>query len=304
MDTHKSTDVTLIVDKIKNNTWVFGILLLLIALFDRGIATIADGHITLDEFWQMSLISFLFLSWLHLKPTLLFEDFSASLDQAEEFHAHSEQDQLYLQKAKSRMDELQDQHLISQKYTLAFPYVCQIYHLLNLKHLEKVHNFSLNNLRVVEVSHFEPTAIGGSIKFQTMLDSPFNALRIWRQPVVEVDLTLHTPYMVELSIPVYGEKRMTVIFNVLPINQNEHQFFIDIYSDLKFPKPILQGLLHIAACLTLYEDLPYLHRLSERSLSRLVSLGRVSDHETMLLFKRFVDLYRNQVELASMQATA
>ncbi|WP_201027275.1 hypothetical protein, partial [Salmonella enterica] len=134
--------------------------------------------------------------------------------------------------------------MIGQEYTLPFPYICQIYHLLNLKHLETIHKFSLNNLKVINVSHYQATNSGGIIKFQTVLDSPINPLRMWRQPIVEVDLILHNPYTVELSIPVYNEKRITVIFNALPLTETEHQFFINIYSDLKWPRPLLQIILH------------------------------------------------------------
>ena len=189
------------------------------------------------------------------------------------------------------MLELQEQHMISQNYILPFPYLCQLYHLLNLKHLETIHHFSLNNLKVIKVSHFQPTPIGGMLKFQTILDSPVNALRIWRQPIVEVELILHTPYTVELSIPVYNNKRIIVVFNVLPLSHTEHKFFIDIYSDLEWPKPLLQILLHFASCLTLFEDLPYLGKLAERNIYRLVNLSRVSNHETMWLLGRFVELY-------------
>jgi hypothetical protein len=89
------------------------------------------------------------------------------------------------------MVQLEKYHLISQEYLLSIPYLCQIYHLLNLKHLESVHGFSLNNLKVVDVRQLEATAIGEIITFQTILDSPFNLLRIWRQAVVEGELILH-----------------------------------------------------------------------------------------------------------------
>lgn len=98
--------------------------------------------------------------------------------------------------------------MISQEYILPFPYLCQIYHLLNLRHLETIHKFSLNNLKVVRINQIKSTPIGGTITFETYLDSPFNVLRIWRQPIAEVDLILHTPYTVELSVPVYKEKEL------------------------------------------------------------------------------------------------
>lgn len=186
---------------------------------------------------------------------------------------------------------LKKRHMISQEYILPFPYLCQIYHLLNLKHLETVHHFSLNNLKILNVSHFQPTNIGGIIKFQTILDSPANPLRIWRKPIVEVDLILHTPYTIELSIPVYNNKRIVVIFQAFPLTDKEHQLFIDIYSDLNWPKPLLQILLHFASCLTLFEDLPYLRNLADTNVERLFKLGKFSNNASMLLFKRFVELY-------------
>ncbi len=181
--------------------------------------------------------------------------------------------------------------MISQEYILPFPYLCQIYHFLNLNHLESVHKFSLNNLKIVSISEFQTTDIGGIIKFHTVLESPVNPLRIWRQPIIEVDLILHTPYTVELSIPVYDDKRIIVIFQALPLNDKEHQFFIDIYSDLDWPKPLLQMVLHFAACLTLFEDWPYLRALSKINIERLFNINFASEHENMLLFRRFVELY-------------
>ncbi|GAB4377607.1 MAG: hypothetical protein Kow00121_27510 [Elainellaceae cyanobacterium] len=275
--------------------WTFGSVFGAIVIASKAFVAFADYHISTTEFSQLSFLLLLFMCWLYSKPidslsqeilknNILsrFKDYLPNLDL---------QSSIYLRKAQSRMLELHKQHMITQEYTLPFPYLCQIYHLLNLKHLEQVHNFSLSNLRVVKISQFQTTEIGGKIKFQTILESSVNALRIWRQPIVEVDLILHTPHTVELSIPVYNDKRITVIFNVLPLSDVEHKLFIDIYSNLSWPKPILQMLLHVAAGLTLFEDLPYLRKLAERNLDRLVNLNKISNHETMLLFKRFVDLY-------------
>ena len=109
-------------------------------------------------------------------------------------------------------------------------------------------------------------------------------------------ITDRSPYTVELRIPVYNNKHIIVIFNALPLSNTEHKFFIDIYSNLEWPKPLLQILLHFASCLTLFEDLPYLRKLAERDIDSLVNLRRVSNHQTMWLFKRFVDLYGSSVE--------
>ncbi|MFK0733414.1 MAG: hypothetical protein ACFKPT_21680 [Gloeotrichia echinulata GP01] len=274
-------EIAIFIVKLKNGIWICGIPSWLFGITDRSLAAFADGYLSALEVFQLFTASFFFVSWLYLKPENSWD--SNDLD--------SSQYQGYLCRTQTNQFELKRRHMISQEYILPFPYLCQIYHLLNLKHLETVHSFSLNNLRVVNISYFQPTAIGGIIKFETLLDSPVNPLRIWRQPTVEVDLILHTPYTVELSIPVYNHKRIFVIFSALPLNQSEHQFFIDIYSDLDWPKPLLQVILHFASCLTLFEDLPYLRALAERNIERLFNLNLASNHESMLLFKRFVELY-------------
>jgi hypothetical protein len=168
--------------------------------------------------------------------------------------------------------------------------------LLNLKHLETVHSFSLNNLKVLGVKQFQPTAIGGKLQFQTSLESPLNILRFWRQGTVEVELTLHTPFTVELQIPVRDRKFINVIFNVLPLTQGEHKFFVDIYSNLPWPKSCLRFLLKFATSLTLLEDLPYLRQLAALKQQNLMRSIHPADpvpeaHHMMQLFYRYVDLY-------------
>ncbi|MGL6343529.1 MAG: hypothetical protein ACRC80_30850 [Waterburya sp.] len=146
-------------------------------------------------------------------------------------------------------------------------------------------------MKVINVIHTQATKCGGKVKFQTVLDSPFNVLRIWRQPIVEVNLTLHTPYTVELSIPLYNQKQLAVIFNAIPLSDRTHRLFIDIYSDLKFPKPILKWILHLASSLTLFEDLPYLRKLATKNTHRLGDLNTGSNCKTMWLYQRFITLY-------------
>ncbi|MEO1560441.1 MAG: hypothetical protein AAFS12_12685, partial [Cyanobacteria bacterium J06632_19] len=253
-------------------SWLFGI-------GDRSFAAFADGYISVIEVIQLFTASLFFASWLFLRP----ENTPENDDTIANIGKYCTNYALKL--------NLKQRYMISQEYILPFPYICQIYHLLNLKHLESIHKFSLNNLKVVNVSDFQLTENGGAIKFQTILDSPFNPLRIWRQPIVEVDLILHNPYTVELSIPVYNQKRITVIFHAVPLNENEHYFFIDIYSDLEWFKPFLQLLLHFASCLTLFEDIPYLRNLSEKNRDSLLKLGRVSNCKSMSLYRRFVELY-------------
>ncbi|MBD2090902.1 hypothetical protein H6F67_13680 [Microcoleus sp. FACHB-1515] len=288
-------EIPLSITKIRNNIWTIGIPSWLFGLGDRTVAAFADGYLTAIELAQLLMASFFFISWLYLKPEASFSSGSSELLAACESDALLPQHDVYLRRAQQRMTELQEHHLITQEYILPIPYICQIYHLLNLKHLETVHGFSLNNLKVVKIVNSEPTALGGKVRFQTVLESPYNVLRIWRQPIVEVELTLLTPYTVELNIPVYNDKRIVVIFNAIPLNNNEHKFFIDIYSNLGWPKLLIQPILHFAACLTLFEDLPYMQKLAERNLERVVKQGKVSNHESMWLFKRFADLYGNRL---------
>ncbi|WP_017653197.1 hypothetical protein [Fortiea contorta] len=278
-------ELAMFIIRLKNGIWLVGIPSWLFGLTDRSLAAFADGYISALEVFQLFTTSFFFLSWLYLRPETTLDP-----DNADNIQSG------YLCPTQSNKFELKRRHMISQEYILPFPYLCQIYHLLNLKHLESVHKFSLNHLKIINISYFQPTPIGGIIKFHTILDSPINPLRIWRQPIVEVDLILHTPYTVELSIPVYNNKRIIVIFQTLPLNHREHQLFIDIYSDLDWPKPLLQVALHFASCLTLFEDLPYLQALTERNIEKLFKLNLAANHETMLLFKRFVELYGAGVE--------
>lgn len=281
---HSPVKISAFIANLRNSIWLLGIPSWLFGITDRSMATLADGYLSAIDLMQLFTASFFFFSWLWLKPEQLEIDTYAT-DISLIPH------EINPGSAENRMLELRKLHMISQEYILPFSHLCQIYHLLNLKHLETVHSFSLSNLRVVSVTHFQPTAIGGIIKFQTMLDSAFNALRIWRQPTVEVILALHNPYTVELNIPVYGNKRIVVMFNVEPISNKEHRLFIDIYSNLNWPKPVLQLLLHLASCLTLFEDLPYLRKLAERNIDRLFNASMVSNHETAWLFRRFVELY-------------
>jgi hypothetical protein len=214
-----------------------------------------------------------------------------SVDNSSESTTEGQVTNSYNHAIESRMAELQPHHLISQRYFFPFPYLCQIYHLLNLKHLENVHGFSLNNLEILQVSHFHSSEVGGTIRFQTILRSPLNILRLWRQPVVEVDLILHDPYTVELCIPIYRQKQVTVLFNVIPLQNRGHELFIDVYSNMSRFKPLLKLVFHLASCLTVLEDLPYIRKLAQRNLERLVEFNKVPNHETMQLFKRFTELY-------------
>jgi hypothetical protein len=278
--------------QLKRWAWRLGILSCLFGIGDRGFSAFADGHFSADELLSVLMILALLISWLFLKPGTYVDTHTNSLSLVENrppFHFSPASS--HLEATQTRMTALNQYHLISQSYLLPFPYLCQIYHLLNLKHLETIHSFSLNNLKVVDVSHLEQTDQGGMIKFQTVLDSPWNILRIWRQPIVEAKLTLHSPYTVELGIPVYGDKVIIVMFNAIPKSHTEHQFHVDIYSNLEWYKPLLKGILHFASVLTLIEDLPYLQALTQTNIQRLVNLNKTVNKDTTWLFNRFVSLY-------------
>lgn len=298
MNTNQSPQIPVFIGRLKSGIWLIGIPSWLFGITDRSFASFADGYLSAVDLMQLFTASLFFLSWLYLKPEEIFNSESLGVNNIYQPDEDDENRTSGLCPAKARMSELRRLHLISQEYILPFSHLCQIYHLLNLKHLETVHHFSLSNLRVIAVTYFQPTAIGGILKFQTILDSPFNALRIWRQPIVEVMLILHNPYTVELNIPVYNDKRIIVMFNVQPISNTEHKLFIDIYSNLNWPRPLLQIILHFASCLTLFEDLPYLKKLAEKNIQRLFQTNTVSSHETMRLFNRFVELYGTVLESA------
>jgi len=275
----------------RNGLWLFGIPSWLFGIVDRSFAAFTDGYVSSVELVHLFTASFFFLGWIYLKPEEGSNIGGIGAVTSYLTEARHSIDESSLRTTTARMLELQQQHAIRQEYILPFHYICQIYHLLNLKHLETIHNFSLNNLKVIGVSQFQPTQSGGMVRFQTVLDSPANVLRIWRKPIVEVELTLHTPYTVELKIPVYNLKYITVLFNVIPIGANEHKLIVDIYSNLEWPRPLLQVTLHFAACLTLFEDLPYLQKIAQKKIHHLVNLKGISERDTMWLYRRFVKLY-------------
>jgi hypothetical protein len=193
-------------------------------------------------------------------------------------------------------ESLDNKECVAQKaYRLPYPFICQIYHLLNLKHLEDIHRFSLGNLKVLNVSHFRKTRAGGQLRFKTVLDSPLNILRMWRNPSVDVDLTIHSPHQIELKVPAYGNKSIQVLFSVIPLGDQEHQLSIQMFCDLQWPREFLRVILLLASSLTLLEDLPYLRQLAQRNPSTYQKLADTNPVcETMQLYHRYVDLYRGQ----------
>jgi hypothetical protein len=285
----QSSAKQLFLAQLRKAIWLIGIPLWLFSLADRSIVALEHG-LSKGTVLTILTIVILFISWLSLKPDSKIENENNTPSESYRLPSDFHPSTTDLEVTQLRMAELQNYHLISQAYKLPFPYLCQIYHLLNLKHLETIHSFSLNNLKVVNVSYIEPTERGGVVKFQTVLESPFNVLRMWRKSTTEAQLTLHNPYTVELAIPVYGNKVVIVLFNALPLSQNEHQFCVDIYSNLNWYKPLLKVVLHFASVLTLIEDLPYLQAIAQKNVQRLAKPER-NRSDTMWLFGRFVGLY-------------
>jgi hypothetical protein len=271
--------------EVNNIVWMLGIPIFLIGGLSRAIAVYSDSYVSFEEVSHLVALLLLSVSWICLKPEEG-QNIASIAGEVPSSYPQNLANCPHLQITRKRMQEIQDYHVISQTHVLPYSYLCQIYHLLNLKHLETVHNFSLGSLRVVGVSQASATDTGGYIKFQTVLDSPFNILRMWRQPVVEVELTLHSRYTVELSIPAYAGKRMIVLFNSFPIEENLHELSINIYTDLRWPRPVMQFCLHLASLMTLYEDLPYLKNIS-KNVEHLFRANRNINHEAMWLIKRF-----------------
>ncbi|MBW4518263.1 MAG: hypothetical protein KME16_00835 [Scytolyngbya sp. HA4215-MV1] len=287
------------VNVLRKSIWFLGILLCLFGMIDQVIVSFSDNHVSYLEFFHFLTAAFLFISWIVLRPAIE-EELSTPTEKLKTVKLNPSlyTNKAHLLVAKNRMLELQNYHIISQLHILPFPYLSQIYHLLNLKHLETVHKNSLSGLKVIDICEIQPTALGGSVKFRTTLTSPINLLKIWRQPIVDVELTLHTPYTIELRIPVYGGKKIVVLFNVLPLTETTHEFLINIYTDLPYPKFLLWFVLHLATFVTLYEDLPYLKKLSERGFDRLLNSAKASSRKTVWLFQRFVNLHASTMQLS------
>lgn len=287
---------------LRNAIWLLGILPWAFSVIDLGYTVFTQGRTTPANIARFVTAMLLFGGWLYLKPSghkrneqdVAFQGNKLQSDPISSIHRPH-----HLNRVDARMMELQRYHLIGREYVLPFPYLCQIYHLLNLKHLETVHSFSLSNLKVLGVDEYQPTVTGGKLRFQTALDSPFNILRLWRQDTVEVDLILHTPFTVELQVPVRDQKTINVIFNVVPLGEEEHKLCVDIYSNLPWPKPILRFLLEFATSLTLLEDLPYLRILTHKqSRGNLVHSNQLmnrkqSKNNSMQLYYRYLSLYKS-----------
>lgn len=273
-------------DIFRYGLWLLGIPAIIYGAADRGVAAFSKGPVDIVNLYYCFIALAVLLSWVFIG---IVED---------PFDPVSE-------KSRKSLVITNDQRALNciarKSYRLPFPFICQIYHLLNLKHLEEIHRFSLGNLKVLKVSHFHKTQAGGRLRFKTMLDSPLNILRLWRDPSVDVDLTIHSPHQIELKVPAYGQKSIQVLFSVIPLNQQEHQLVIHMFSDLQWPKELLRVVLLLASSLTLLEDLPYLNHLASRDLSASRIVGRKSSCQTMQLFQRYVDLYTGYWEHQQLQ---
>lgn len=265
----------------KCSIWLLGIPAILYGAIDRGVAAFSKPPLAVTDFSYCMIALVLLLLWVcigvtedHHEPWLLDEPEWKQL-------AHL---------------ELGSNCIAQQSYRLPFPYICQIYHLLNLKHLEEIHRFSLGNLRVLKVNHFRETQAGGQLRFKTMLDSPFNILRMWRDPSVDVDLTIHAPHQIELKVPAYRQKFIRVLFSVIPLNGKEHQLHIQMFSNLQWPRELLRVILLLASSLTLLEDLPYLNQLAKRNFTSSMHGSEGQSSQGMQLFQRYTHLYQGYWE--------
>jgi hypothetical protein len=195
-----------------------------------------------------------------------------------------------------RMKELDEKHLISLDFKLNYDWKVQMYHLLSINHLKEFHK-TLNGLTILGVNSYEKSQTGGSISFDTVTESQFKLMRIFRSNHGKVRLTLHSAFTVELNIILENGKFYSVMFNVCPISDNQHKFYIDIYGDVAF-KGITSLLLRIASILTVLEDIPYYNLLTKRNIKEKEK-KLVPDNSkvtTNSLLYRFFELYGNNPE--------
>lgn len=267
--------------------WLLGIPALIYGAVDRGIAAFSQPTVQTTDLSYCLIAVVILMGWVCI---------GMAEEPVEPIAAKARQ-------SLKPLKETNGAGCIAQKsYRLPYPFMCQIYHLLNLKHLEEIHRFSLGNLKVLKVSHFRKTRAGGQLRFQTVLDSPLNVLRLWRSPRVDVDLTIHSPHQIELKVPTYGQKCIRVLFNVIPINDEEHQLLIQMFSDLQWPRELLRVVLLLASSLTLLEDLPYLGHLAKRNIgASKTTADSKATCQTMQLFHRYVDLYNGYWEHPQLQ---
>lgn len=263
--------------------WLLGIPAILYGAIERGMAAFSQPVIATTDLSYCLIALVLLLGWVFIGT-------------AKEPVAPVPNTTITHKVSANLAKTLGNKECVAQKtYRLPYPFICQIYHLLNLKHLEDIHRFSLGNLKVLDVSYFRKTKAGGQLRFKTMLDSPLNVLRMWRSPTVDVDLIIHSPHQIELKVPTYRNKYIQVLFSVIPLGAQEHQLFIQMFCDLRWPREFLRVILLLASSLTLLEDLPYLRQLAKRNPATYQKLADTNPAcETMQLYYRYIDLYRSQ----------
>lgn len=264
----------------KCSLWLLGIPAIIYGAVDRGIAAFAQASIQVTDISYCMIALILLFGWIGIGVTTA-EDEPLSADQGK-----------CTQFRPTPPNSLCNSECIAQQsYRLPYPFICQIYHLLNLKHLEDVHRLSLGNLKITKIGHFHKTQKGGQLRFRTMLDSPFNVLRLWRNHSVDVDLTIHAPHQIELKVPVYRQKHIRVLFSVIPLGHAAHQLRIQIFSNLRWPREFLRAVFLLASSLTLLEDLPYLNQLAKRNRTSFHHAAHGQSSQAMQLFQRYVHLY-------------
>lgn len=283
--THISEQRSPVEDALKRNIFIYGLWLLAIPALiygavERGFSAFSQTEVNVTDVSYCLIALVVLMAWVCIG--LAEEKLDSTALKATKL-------------VEARTLPFDSNCIAQQTFRLPFPYLCQIYHLLNLKHLEDIHRFSLGNLKVIKVSHVRETQMGGHIRFKTVLDSPFNILRLWRDPSVDVDLTIHSPHQIELKVPAYRQKFIRVLFNVIPLNTEEHYLCIQMFSDLKWPRELLKAILLLAASLTLLEDLPYLRHLAKRHPQQLANQRskKKSVSPAMQLFHRYIDLYNS-----------
>jgi hypothetical protein len=194
-----------------------------------------------------------------------------------------------------RLHELEDLHICSLDKELSFNWLVQIYHLLSIDHLESYHSGSLNGLKVEGVVEFDPSKVGGSVKFNTTSSSPFGLVRLFRGVESLVTLTMHSALTVELNIQVSANQSFTVMFNVLPLSENRHKFMIDIYG-LASCKILIGQILRAASLYTISEDMAYYQALGKRNLSGIVASTNVDKPPSKMdLIHRFFEIYGTRI---------
>ncbi|MFB2934271.1 hypothetical protein ACE1B6_03250 [Aerosakkonemataceae cyanobacterium BLCC-F154] len=68
MNKEQKSETARFLGRLKSGIWFIGISSWLFGISDRTIATLADGYLSAMDISQLFTASFLFVSWLFLKP--------------------------------------------------------------------------------------------------------------------------------------------------------------------------------------------------------------------------------------------